>query len=108
LAAPDLACVAVLAPALRALVAVDFAPLRADACVAFAPVLRELLARAPPDRDEDDELVRPDDERLAGGIRKHLLLVGFSAWRADDGPTSLRRIYPMCAQYARSGQNVSA
>jgi hypothetical protein len=78
LAAPDLACVAVLAALLRALVAVDLAPLRAAAFVARAPELRELeleLVRVPPDRDEDDEGLRPDDERLAGGIRKLLLLI---------------------------------
>jgi hypothetical protein len=50
-------------------------------------VLRELeLVRVPSDRDEDDEVERPDDERLAGGIRKLLLLIDFGA---------LRRIYPM-------------
>ncbi len=79
LVAPDLACVAVLAAPLRALVAVDFAPLRAAACVARAPVLRELaLVRVAPDRDEDDEVERPDDERF-GGHRKLLLLIGFDA-----------------------------
>jgi len=77
LLAPDLACFAVLPAALRALVAVDLAPLRAAALVAPAPVLRELLLRVPPDRDEDDEVERPD-ERLAGGIRKDLLLSGFA------------------------------
>jgi hypothetical protein len=76
--APDLACVVVLAAPLRALVPVDLAPLRAAAFVAFAPVLRELaLLRVAPDRDEDDEVERPDDERLAGGMRKLLLLICF-------------------------------
>jgi hypothetical protein len=108
LAALDLACVAVLAAPLRALVAVDLAPLRAAAFVARAPVLRELEpVRVPPDRDEEDEDERPDDERLAGGIRKLLLLIDEGAL-AGLYVTRLRRIYPMSAQHAHDGRNVSA
>jgi hypothetical protein len=60
---------------LRAEVPVDLVPVRAAAFVARAPVLRELeLARVPPDRDEDD-VERPDDERLAGGIRSSCSLL---------------------------------
>jgi len=106
-AAPDLACVAVLAAPLRALVEVDFAPLRAAAFVARAPVLRELaLVRVPPDRDEDDGVERPDDERLAGGIRKLLLLI--DEGRLRDLDSRRLRESTQCPHIVRvTGRNVS-
>jgi hypothetical protein len=97
LVAPDLACVAVLAADLRALVPVDFAPVRAAARVLAAPVLREPepepeLARVPPVRDDEDEVERPDDERLAGGIVKLLLLIDLVRFIAN-----LPNVRALCA-----------
>jgi hypothetical protein len=95
LVAPDLACVAVLAADLRALVPVDFAPVRAAARVLAAPVLREPepeLARVPPVRDDEDEVERPDDERLAGGIVKLLLLIDLLRFIAN-----LPNVRALCA-----------